>query len=96
MVEKTAEPTPSRLPEFQVNITRARKLWGAGTHCIIMVGSKVDPSHVFKGWGLGAVFGYNRQDEETFDTCHNSFLFYLDPALGRYARFYAIPTRKRD
>lgn len=92
MVTSPTHPSPSALPAFQVNVTRARKLWGTGEFVIVMVGSNVNPYHVFDGWTLGATFGTVRQSEESFDTVHSQFLFYLDRELGRYARFYAIPV----
>lgn len=67
-----------------INKTQAKKIYKDTQ--VYMVGSNVNSYHFFNGWHLACQI--NKEHE--FDTQLNSFLFYLDPELGRYARFFIV------
>jgi hypothetical protein len=65
-----------------INKTQAKKLYQLTQ--VWMVGSNVNSYHFLDGWGLA--YGIDKTTD--FDEQLNSFLFYLEPELGRYARFF--------
>lgn len=75
-------------PYTMINKIQARKRYQ--TEEVYIVGSNVNHYHFLGGWHLAHSL---RQDED-FDTQLRNFLFYLEPELGRYARFFVIPKPK--
>ena len=85
---RNAYVTKREAPQGYVAVTRplAEKLFTEGKE-ITFCGSNVRSFHVFQGGCLG--FTSTNAQGRIFTSLLNSFLFYLDRELGRYAVFYA-------
>lgn len=74
----------------RITKTAARKLFNEGKE-VIIVGNNVNDFHFFSGWNLAHTFKKD-EDHQDFDSYVNSFEFYLEPELGKYAAFFIKPN----
>lgn len=77
--------TKRHAPKGYVAVRRpdAKALFDAGQE-VVVAGNNVNSYHVFNGWVLSFVL----RAGQPFETQIDSFMFYLEPELGKYPVFY--------